>query len=68
MRIVSVVGHNVRNAVAEARRALNVKLKDSREKTRSSEDNLHRITLTNGDVVEVTVVKGAKSKVEYIAN
>lgn len=64
-RIVSAVGNNVRNALAEARRVLGVKLNESCVVLDNCDgDNLHRCTLANGDVVEVTVVRHARCEAE----
>jgi len=62
MRLVSATGSTVRNAVCAARRVLGVSLKESRIVAQAEHgDNLHRVQLGNGDVVEVLVTKGSAS-------
>jgi hypothetical protein len=63
-RTVEVKAHNVRNALAGARRALGVSLKDSQERLRSGgEDGYYRIHLTNGDVVEASITPRTPTEV-----
>lgn len=57
-RLVKVSGPNVRACLATARRRLGVELHEAEEQTRSGgEDGLYRVTLTNGDVVECTIIQ-----------
>jgi hypothetical protein len=49
-------GYNVRAVCAEARRALGLRLADSREVCRSGgEDGLYRVYLADGTIVEATI-------------
>jgi hypothetical protein len=67
MRTAVAVGSNVRNAVAAARRKLDLSLSESREVCRSGdEDGLYRVTLASGDVVEVSVIQHSPAYVEDI--
>jgi hypothetical protein len=69
MRIVSATGATILNALAEARRVLGVPLAGHRAVSHApTEDGLHRIVLESGDVVEVTVVHGAKSAAHVIVD
>lgn len=68
MRTVSAVGNNVRNCVAEARRILGLTFKDAPEVIRANDgDNLYRVTLATGDVVEVTVIRRTPVNAQLIA-
>lgn len=59
MQVASVMAHNVRHALAFARRELfKVPLEGHREVLRSGgEDGLYRVHLEQGHIVEVTLVK-----------
>ena len=66
MAIIEATGANVRNAVAAARRLAGIKHEDSQEVLRSGgEDNLYRVHLKNGQIVEVTVKSRARSSAKY---
>lgn len=61
---ISASGNNIRNVLALVRRSKGWKLRDSREVIRSGgENNCWRITLSNGEVVEITVKPHAKCKI-----
>lgn len=56
--VYQATGANIRNILAAVRRANNLSLEDTREVTRSGgEDQLYRVHLANGDIVECTVVR-----------
>jgi len=58
-------GNNVRNTVSAVRKYFKWKYKDSYIVTQSeSGDNLHRVTLSNEHVIEVTVIPHATCKYE----
>ena len=65
MTFVSATGKTVRNAVAEARRLLGISQKSSPIVSDvDHEDGLHRVTLSTGDVIEVSITRtGASSAV-----
>jgi hypothetical protein len=65
VKLFSATGHTVRNAVRAAKDLL------GRPELRIASDvdhgdGLHRVTLTSGDVVEVTVRRGACSSAEEL--
>ena len=73
MRTISVSARTVRNAVAEARRHLDLVTKHGvvrhggREMLRSGgEDGLWRITLVSGDIVEVSICQKGPTTVHGI--
>lgn len=58
-------GNNVRNAVSAVRKHFGWAYADTKPTIFSGgEDNLHRVTLKNGHVVEVTVIQHAVCKYE----
>lgn len=68
MRIVSAFGPNVTYALSAARKALGVTFHQAREVLRSGsgDDGLWRSTLSNGDVVETTVIRNHAAGVDHI--
>jgi len=57
----------VRGCVAAARRAIGVKLADSREFLRSGgEDGLYRVHLEGGAIVEVTIIRRSRVQVAEV--
>lgn len=66
-RTVSATGSTVRNAVAEAKRLLgNSKLYAAIVNPSGDGENLYRVTLNSGDVVEVTTQHHARSSAQFI--
>ena len=66
-KIVIASGSNVQHCLAAARRSLGLLLSESREETRSGgEDGLYRVTLSNGVVVECTIISHARTVVKQI--
>lgn len=60
--IISASGHTVRNALTKAREVAGLDLNASREKLRSGgEDGLYRVHLADGNIVEVTVLRGTQA-------
>ncbi len=61
-QVIEVTGNTVRACCATARRRLGLKLQDSRERIRSGgEDGLYRVHLTDGTIVEATILKGVRN-------
>lgn len=64
MTTVTVKSHSVRSAVVAARKTLGLARAASLESCRSGgEDGLYRVTLTDGTVVEATIVQRAVTEV-----
>lgn len=61
--LVSAVGGNVRNAVCAARRELKLSFKEAPVVRQDDHgDNLYRVQLATGDVVEVTCKRHARAE------
>jgi len=58
--IIQAEGNNIRNAVAAAKRLIGQPSLRSNLISGNGDDGLWRVTLSNGDVVEVTVIKHAR--------